>query len=522
MAPARPAASRSTGRTASEEQQYVQAGRSATALNAAASAYSLHQQARKPNTVELRSSASTPNLLRKKSRPRSQLQGIDDVSDTELPDPTAKPANFSRPHTSSGPAKPPKPAKLISTSSNDSSSSSNAQSRKVSAESSPDSRPRASPDTRPRDGPAPITIPPIPPIPGTESQPPSRPMTARSATAGKRDSQISVARLGTPRSVRDLGTDYDRYYNPFGSRSNSQLDLSKLEQSSHLLAPGSRSSVDLKRYSNPFADTKRFSSAIHSNVSTRPASPVYEDNEKMSEIMEAESILAAPASKETFSEKPGTPIFIREADPEKTPFYPYVDDRLGNPEYAFPLFVDTKEDDDDMHMPAWDDDIRWKPKLRDHFSRENIASTFGMLLMMLGLLCVFVVLPVVSYTGTSLIPYGYDTPLDQMPGPFKGVDPNSWAYVNDNSYPLLTNMRTGLIDPDTPSGAMSRTDINGNTLQLVYSDEFNEKNRTFYPGDDPYWYGFNGWYGATQDLEWYDPDALNTGERSHHSLFRLC
>ena len=27
----------------------------------------------------------------------------------------------------------------------------------------------------------------------------------------------------------------------------------------------------------------------------------------------------------------------------------------------------------------------------------------------------------------------------------------------------------------------------------------------FYPGDDAYWEAVNLWYGATGDLEWYDP-----------------
>ena len=63
---------------------------------------------------------------------------------------------------------------------------------------------------------------------------------------------------------------------------------------------------------------------------------------------------------------------------------------------------------------------------------------------------------------------------------------------------------------------MTRQGINGETLVLVFSDEFNKRNRTFYHGDDPYWFGFEGWYGATQDLEWYDPDAINTGKSVSH------
>jgi beta-glucanase (GH16 family) len=138
--------------------------------------------------------------------------------------------------------------------------------------------------------------------------------------------------------------------------------------------------------------------------------------------------------------------------------------------------------------------------------------------MILGLLTLFIVLPVISFTGTNLIPYSYETPLDQMPGAWDKQDKNSWAYVNDRTYPLLQNIRTGLIDPDTPASASTRKDINGDTLNLVFSDEFNEQNRTFYPGDDPFWFAPDFWYGATMDMEWYDPDAVNTGEVEHDDL----
>lgn len=189
------------------------------------------------------------------------------------------------------------------------------------------------------------------------------------------------------------------------------------------------------------------------------------------------------------------------------PFFLYLDDRLGAPDNAFPLITDEKEDDDDLHMPQWDDDIRLKPRWKDHFTRGNMSSTIGLLLMALGLLCIFVVLPILSYAGIIFLDNG-ETPLDQFPY-YAPAQP--WSFINNKHHPLLQNVRTGLIDPDTPQNAMTKTGINGETFNLVFSDEFNVKNRTFYPGDDAYWTGFNGWYGATQDLEWYDPDALNTG-----------
>jgi beta-glucanase (GH16 family) len=77
------------------------------------------------------------------------------------------------------------------------------------------------------------------------------------------------------------------------------------------------------------------------------------------------------------------------------------------------------------------------------------------------------------------------------------LDPNCLS----SKIPTLKNLRTGLIDPDTPLSAMSRKDKDGKTQQLVFSDEFNDDGRTFYPNDDVYFQGMDFWYGVTQDLE---------------------
>lgn len=46
----------------------------------------------------------------------------------------------------------------------------------------------------------------------------------------------------------------------------------------------------------------------------------------------------------------------------------------------------------------------------------------------------------------------------------------------------------GLIDLATPQEAYTRNSLrDGSKMVLVFSDEFNEDGRTFYPGDDPYW-----------------------------------
>ena len=46
----------------------------------------------------------------------------------------------------------------------------------------------------------------------------------------------------------------------------------------------------------------------------------------------------------------------------------------------------------------------------------------------------------------------------------------------------------GLVDVETPQSAYTKKGYtNGDSMQLVFSDEFNTEGRTFYPGDDPYW-----------------------------------
>lgn len=69
----------------------------------------------------------------------------------------------------------------------------------------------------------------------------------------------------------------------------------------------------------------------------------------------------------------------------------------------------------------------------------------------------------------------------------------------------------GLIDPATPKSAYTKTSWNGGgTYELVFSDEFNVDGRTFYPGDDPYWEAVDLHYWETNNLEWYNPDAITT------------
>lgn len=67
----------------------------------------------------------------------------------------------------------------------------------------------------------------------------------------------------------------------------------------------------------------------------------------------------------------------------------------------------------------------------------------------------------------------------------------------------------GLIDVDTPSSAFTVTSFaDGSEWQLVFSDEFNTENRTFWPGDDPYWEAVDLHYWQVALPPFSDPALL--------------
>ena len=211
---------------------------------------------------------------------------------------------------------------------------------------------------------------------------------------------------------------------------------------------------------------------------------------------------------------PGTPYHSTTqvnhvVDPEKGDSFWFLDDRIGAPFTAdankFPLYTDEKEADDDMHTPYPDDEADLKPTLKAFCQPRLFCSMMSLVVLMAGLLCVFVLLPILTYTGHTTY-----SSYDQKETPVNNTG-NAEDHVNDVEYPLFKNVRTGLIDPDTPQSAMTRTTFDGQTWELVFSDEFETSNRTFYPGDDVFWTAQDLWYGSTQDLEWYDPDAVTTG-----------
>ena len=152
---------------------------------------------------------------------------------------------------------------------------------------------------------------------------------------------------------------------------------------------------------------------------------------------------------------------------------------------------------DELDAPN-DDDL-----LHDHGSHHHDNHAFPwrgilnisvLLLLLLCILALFISYPVMSF-------YKSRSKSAQITGNIR---------VNATGQsPVLFNM-PDLIDLDTPHDALSRSGLDGSDYTLVFSDEFSTPGRSFYPGDDPFWEAVDIWYGATGDLEWYDPQQVTT------------
>ncbi|OJT09591.1 Beta-glucan synthesis-associated protein SKN1 [Trametes pubescens] len=159
------------------------------------------------------------------------------------------------------------------------------------------------------------------------------------------------------------------------------------------------------------------------------------------------------------------------------------------------LTSDHPEGDDDLHNP----DPR---RDRKHDQGGHIFTARGF--FNLGCLFVLGAGLLALFAGYPLVSYFQKNPLSTFGG-FNLGGINATGQV-----PTMPG-NWGLIDLDTPSDAQTYLDFNtGKEWQLVWSDEFNTDGRTFYPGDDPYWEAVDLHYWQTNNMEWYDPEAITT------------
>ncbi|KAF7311692.1 GH16 domain-containing protein [Mycena indigotica] len=134
--------------------------------------------------------------------------------------------------------------------------------------------------------------------------------------------------------------------------------------------------------------------------------------------------------------------------------------------------VSGPEPDDVLHDPRYASDYR---QMNDLFTARGISNVGCLMVLMLACTGLFVGYPLASY---------FTTAREQAA---LLVNSTGQEFYQVHSY-------------NDPS----------QVLQLVFSDEFEQEGRTFYPGDDPYWEALDLHYWATGNMEWYDPGAVTT------------
>lgn len=169
----------------------------------------------------------------------------------------------------------------------------------------------------------------------------------------------------------------------------------------------------------------------------------------------------------------------------------------GYPASSFPLHIDEKEPDDYLHNPdpiadALYDKNRFMHDLKN-MDRRSLGGLLGVVVLGIAALLVFILYPALTFSGVT-----------------DHYSPESYEILTKYKYPILGAIRTDLVDPDTPKQFHEKKVSTGDTWKLVFSDEFNKDGRTFYEGDDQFFYAPDLHYAATHDLEWYDPDAAWT------------
>ena len=151
------------------------------------------------------------------------------------------------------------------------------------------------------------------------------------------------------------------------------------------------------------------------------------------------------------------------------------------------LFPEDVEKDDWLHNP----DPNEKEKDCDIFTKRGFVNVGGLVFITLGVLVLFIGYPVMYVPRTclsfvQLAVYSVAQPQYHIKNPrlvFANQDlcrtwvekytnpPDPCALnpdcINVGNIPLFKNIRSGLIDPDTPHSAYSKTSVDGTTLNLV-------------------------------------------------------
>ncbi|KAG7548902.1 hypothetical protein FFLO_03194 [Filobasidium floriforme] len=136
-------------------------------------------------------------------------------------------------------------------------------------------------------------------------------------------------------------------------------------------------------------------------------------------------------------------------------------------------------------------------------SLRSISNLGCVFLLILGLTALFAIWPIVK------------SQVDRSKGNAGPVGGYNTGGINGTGQVPTIPGHFSLIDRFTPESALKHVSLEtGEEWDLVFSDEFNEEGRTFWPGDDPFWEAGDQHYWSTNNLEWYDPRMITT-ENGH-------
>uniref|UniRef100_V5EGG6 Glycoside hydrolase n=1 Tax=Kalmanozyma brasiliensis (strain GHG001) TaxID=1365824 RepID=V5EGG6_KALBG len=174
-------------------------------------------------------------------------------------------------------------------------------------------------------------------------------------------------------------------------------------------------------------------------------------------------------------------------------------DYFANP-YSWDTMDGKQEPDDDLHDPNAHSESNhgW---LGGSVGKRGVINMGVLVLLSFALVLLFGGYPIISY---------FTRRHESTKGGFNLGGVNASGQIGS-----IPGFRSSLIDPDTPLDAHTRVSPDGTkTMKLVFSDEFNTPGRSFYPGDDPFWEASDLHYWATNNYEWYSPEAVTTANGS--------
>lgn len=149
------------------------------------------------------------------------------------------------------------------------------------------------------------------------------------------------------------------------------------------------------------------------------------------------------------------------------------------------------DDDDDMddHIHNFSAADKRNPNAMTPFditSARGWANALTLVFLMLALVGIFALYPILSF---------YTNDRNSVGANASGF--NLGGVNSTGQYPDIPGLPR-MIDADTPDNVKSRTGFDGEEWVLVFSDEFNQEGRTFYPGDDPFWTAVDIHYWGTK------------------------